>query len=69
MKLTDEQIKRAYAKATNNRPMATEGTEQARAFISAIFDELSPAGYTDGVHFAEEEWELENPVAVYRRPE
>ena len=66
--MTDEQIIRAYDKATGGRPMSPEGLDQARRFIAAVFDELSPVGYMDGDTFAQEEWELQYPEAIYRRP-
>lgn len=69
--LTDEQIKRAYAKATNNLPMSAVGSRQARAFIGALFDEMTPAGYLDpDGTFHAEEWEASADCEpVYRRPE
>jgi len=71
MNLTDEQIIRAYAKATNNRPMTTDGSGQARTFIGALFDEMTPAGYLDpDGAFHAEEWEASADCEpVYRRYE
>ena len=59
MILTDEQIARAYMKATG-RNIAPNMREEGRAFIRAVFDELTPT--LDG-------WETECGEPLYRRPE
>lgn len=59
MTLTDDLLTRAYMKATG-RNIAPNMREEARAFIRAVFDELTPT--LDG-------WETECGEPLYRRPE
>lgn len=66
--MTDTDIKNAYLRATG-RYLSENLLSEARAFIGAIFDNLTPAGFIDGAEFAEEEWMLTNPTPLYRKPE
>jgi len=66
--MTDDQIRKAYRAAGPTYEMTDIHITQARAFIAALFDDLTPAGYLDGATFAQEEWELQHPEALYRRP-
>ena len=66
--MTDDQIRKAYVRATGiTAEMGEPQMTQARAFIRTIFDMAEPAGFIDGGTFAQEEWELQHPEAVYRR--
>lgn len=66
--MTDDQIRTAYARATGiTAEMGELQMTQARAFIRTIFDMAEPIGFIGGGTFAQEEWELQHPEAVYRR--
>ena len=66
--MTDAEIKATYEKAIG-RPMSqAHHVAEARAFIGAIFDALTPAAFIDGKELAEEEWMLVNPQPLYRKP-
>lgn len=67
--MTDAEIRATYEKAIG-RPMSQpHHVAEARAFIAAIFDALTPAGFIDGAVFAEEEWMVIDPTPIYRKPE
>ena len=71
MNLTDDQIRESYRATGLTYDMTEHHLKQAKLFISAVFDRLTPAGYIDpdGTLHAEE-WEASADCEpVFRRPE
>lgn len=69
--LTDDLLRAAYRETGLKYDMNDDQLRQARIFILATFDRLTPAGYLDpDGSFAEEEWAASADCEpVFRKPE